>query len=80
MGMTEGAHEGDHGMTQHCMEMMNSVMGSGAADATTASMGSNLSLSLMFELVLAVIFGYLLGVARRARTLTSSPQEEKEKA
>ena len=66
MGMTEGAHEGDHNMMQHCMEMMNSVMGSGAADATsTSAMGLNLPLSLLVALGLAVALRYLLGAARR---------------
>ena len=68
MGMSEGAHEGDHGMMQHCMEMMNSMMGSGEMDASSiSSMGSNLPLSLMSALVLAVALVYLLGAARRAR-------------
>ena len=64
MGTTEGAHEGDHGMMQHCMEMMNSMMGGGAMDAsTTATMGSNLPLYLMVALGL----GYLVGKARSSR-------------
>ena len=68
MGMTEGAHEGDHGMMQHCMEMMNSMMGGGAMDASgAASMGSNLSLALAVTLVLAVALGYLLGAARKSK-------------
>jgi hypothetical protein len=68
MGMPEDAHEGDHGMMQHCMEMMNSMMGSDAMNASnTAAMGSNLPLSLMVALVLAVALGYLLGAARRTR-------------
>jgi hypothetical protein len=57
MGMSEGAHEGDHGMMQQCPEMMNYMMGSGAPDASsTASMGSNLPLSLMIALGLAVFW------------------------
>ena len=69
MGRPEDAQEGDHGMMQHCMEMMNSMMGGGAMDASgAASMGSNLSLALAVTLVLAVALGYLLGAARRSKT------------
>jgi hypothetical protein len=50
------------------MEMMNSMMGSDAMNASsTAAMGSNLPLSLMVALVLAVALGYVLGAGRRAR-------------
>jgi hypothetical protein len=71
MQMMGEEHEGNHSMMQHCMEMMNSMRGGGATDASsTASMGSNLPLSLMVALVLAVVLGYLLGVARRAGAQT----------
>ena len=69
MQMMGEEHEGEHGMMQQCMEMMNSMMGGGAMDASgTASMGSNLSLALAVALVLAVALGYLLGAARKAKT------------
>jgi hypothetical protein len=71
MQMMGEEHEGHRGMMQHCMDMMNSMMGGGAIDSSsTASMGSSLPLSLMVALVLAVTLGYLLGVARRARAQT----------
>jgi glutamate/tyrosine decarboxylase-like PLP-dependent enzyme len=66
--MGEEEHEGAHGMMQQCMEMMNSMMGGGAMDASgTASMGSNLSLALAVTLGLAVALGYLLGAARKSK-------------
>jgi hypothetical protein len=44
-------------------------MGGGTMDSSsTASMGSNLPLTLMLALVLAITLGYLVGVARRTRT------------
>jgi hypothetical protein len=68
MQMMGEEHEGEHGLMQQCMEMMNSMMGGGATDASsTATMGSNLPLSLMGALVLAVALGYLLGKARSSR-------------
>ena len=68
MQMMGEEHEGEHGMMQQCMEMMNSMMGGGAMDASsTAAVGSNLSLSLMVALGLAAGLGYLLGKARSSR-------------
>jgi hypothetical protein len=69
MQMMGEEHEGNHGMMQHCMDMMNSMMGGGAMDASgTASMGSNLPLTLAVALVLAVALGYLLGAVRNSKT------------
>ena len=69
MQMMGEEHDGAHGMMQQCMEMMNSMMGGGAMDASgTASMGSNLPLGLAVTLVLAVALGYLLGAARKSKT------------
>jgi hypothetical protein len=66
--MMGNAHEGEQGMMQHCMEMMNSIMGGSTMDATsTASMGFNLPLSLVVALILAGTLGYLLGVVSRHR-------------
>ncbi len=69
MQMMGEEHEGEHGMMQQCTEMMNSMMGGGTMDSSsTASMGSNLPLTLILALGLAVALGYLVGAARRTRT------------
>ena len=69
MQMMGEEHEGHQGMMQHCMDMMNAMMGGGATDtSSTASMGSNLPLSLAVALVLAVALGYLLGAVRKSKT------------
>ncbi len=53
------------GMMQHCIEMMNSMMGSGAMDISDiSSMGLNLPLSLLVGLLLVGALGYLLGRSR----------------
>ncbi len=59
--------DGGSGMMQQCMDMMSSMMGSGATDmSSVSSMGANLPLSLVVGLILAGALGYMLG-ARRAR-------------
>jgi hypothetical protein len=72
MGQEQGGSGHEHdgmGMMQHCMDMMNSMMGGGTMDSSsTASMGSSLPLTLVLALVLAVALGYLVGAARRTRT------------
>jgi hypothetical protein len=69
MQMMGEAHEGEHGMMQQCMEMMNSVMGGGTTDSSSmGSMGSNLPLTLLLALALVGALGYLLGAARNAKT------------
>jgi len=51
------------------MDMMNSMMGGGTMDSSSmGSMGSNLPLTLLLALVLAVALGYLLGAARKSKT------------
>ncbi len=62
-------HNGESGMMgsmmQHCLDMMNLVMGSGGSEATgMSSMGFNLSLSLVVALVMVGVLGYLLGRVR----------------
>ena len=69
MQMMGEEHEGHQGMMQHCMDMMNSMMGGGTMDSSSmGSMGSNLPLTLLLALVLVGALGYLLGAARRSRT------------
>jgi hypothetical protein len=61
-------HEGHHDMTQHCLDMMNAMMGGGASGTSNMSpMGLNLPLSLVAVLILVGALDYLLGM-RRART------------
>lgn len=68
-GMMGHEHDGESGMMdgmmQHCMDMMNSVMGNGGSEATgMSSMGLNLPLTLIAALALVGVLGYLLGRAR----------------
>ncbi len=68
MDMMENGQEGHQGMMQQCMDMMNSMMGSGGSEATgMSSMGLNLPLTLIAALALVGILGYLLG-SGKART------------
>jgi len=72
MGQDQGGSGHEHdgaGMMQHCMDMMNSMMGGGTMGSRSmGSMGSNLPLTLLLALVLVGALGYLLGAARRSRT------------
>jgi hypothetical protein len=55
-------------MMQHCLDMMNAMMGGGASGTSNMSpMGLNLPLSLVAVLILVGALDYLLGM-RRART------------
>ncbi len=57
----ESGHEHDgSGMMQQCMDMMNSMMGGASDMSSAASMGFDLSLSLVVALVLVGALGYLL--------------------